>query len=280
MTEFEKMVQKWVVKDYFNPSIKAEVIWDMLLSEFITEIITFGLGDEADEIFLLAKEFPISNEKVVNGKETLSSAKIDYLLLRRPESQKPQIILVELKTSNDSFNEEQLVRYRSYLGGKKTEKFWEHYRSIISTYVTPVCYRKTLFELENSRKYVQQISDIKKVVQEIFPECKAIIAKKNNAELINFLKKKYQAANFQLVYLSMTEIKMVKGTTLRQYAAEQKLEDLKNIILKEIMEEDTGQAKFEKLLGSNNEKTESWKVLSKIMNATLKRGSKSFTDLS
>ena len=31
MTEFEKMVQKWVVKDYFNPSIKAEVIWDMLL---------------------------------------------------------------------------------------------------------------------------------------------------------------------------------------------------------------------------------------------------------
>ena len=123
MTEFEKMVQKWVVKDYFNPSIKAEVIWDMLLSEFITEIITFGLGDEADEIFLLAKEFPISNEKVVNGKETLSSAKIDYLLLRRPESQKPQIILVELKTSNDSFNEEQLVRYRSYLGGKKTEKF-------------------------------------------------------------------------------------------------------------------------------------------------------------
>ena len=78
----------------------------------------------------------------------------------------------------------------------------------------------------------------------------------------------------------MTEIKMVKGTTLRQYAAEQKLEDLKNIILKEIMEEDTGQAKFEKLLGSNNEKTESWKVLSKIINATLKRGSKSFTDLS
>lgn len=76
------------------------------------------VGDEADEIFLLAKEFPISNEKVVNGKETLSSAKIDYLLLRRPESQKPQIILVELKTSNDSFNEEQLVRYRSYLGEK------------------------------------------------------------------------------------------------------------------------------------------------------------------
>jgi hypothetical protein len=57
------MVKDWTVSDYRTPKIKAEVIVDMLISEFIEEIVAYGVyGKEAytKKLKLIAKEFPIS----------------------------------------------------------------------------------------------------------------------------------------------------------------------------------------------------------------------------
>jgi len=35
----ESVIREWVVKDYFTPNIKAEVILDTLLSKYIHELV-------------------------------------------------------------------------------------------------------------------------------------------------------------------------------------------------------------------------------------------------
>ena len=42
LTDFEKMIMKWTAFDHYCPSIKAEVIWDMMLSEFIVDMVAYS----------------------------------------------------------------------------------------------------------------------------------------------------------------------------------------------------------------------------------------------
>lgn len=279
MSAFEEMVKKWVVKDHFNPSIKAEVIWDMLLSEFITEIVAFGLGGDLnteqssdvskkDDIFLLAKEFPICSGIKINGKKTLLSAKIDYLLLTRPESEKTQIIMVELKTSNDSFSKTQRDRYVSYLkkeNNEKIENFWNHYANVISKYVNKKCYDESPLKLKNSSKYVMQIIDIEKILKDKFSDADTIgdIKKKDvknkdikdhNDKIINFLKGKYKEADFKLVYLSLENLPQEWMGTYSNEDGQ-----IVNIALRNIIHNET----FEEFLDDN--KRCSWKIVSQII---------------
>lgn len=100
--DFYTMVKDWTSRDYCTPGIKAEVILDMLISDFIEELIQCHyrktLGKAVDTVTLLMKEFPIkTNEK------NKRNAKVDYLV----RVDDTELILVELKTTRNSYKSKQ-----------------------------------------------------------------------------------------------------------------------------------------------------------------------------
>ncbi len=123
--EFYNYVKKWVVNDYKTPGIKAEVIIDMLLSEYVAEIVQNAINEGKEEkdkvvLELVSKEFPI---RTLTGdapnfqvNKTNRNAKVDYLLAsKKPDNsdapwQPEKLYFVELKTTKDSFDDDQLKR--------------------------------------------------------------------------------------------------------------------------------------------------------------------------
>ena len=105
--KFYKLVKDWTVSDYFTPGVKAEVIIDMLISEFVEDLIgSHYWGDMQGEhqVTLLMKEFPIQTNE-----ENNRNAKVDYLVSVDWE----KLVLVELKTTDDSFDKNQLERTKA-----------------------------------------------------------------------------------------------------------------------------------------------------------------------
>lgn len=102
-------IKKWVVNDYFTPNIKAEVIFDTLLTPYIEGIVKSQCG--LDEVKFITKEMSIEDEREDNrGK------KIDYIL-----TDKKYIYMVELKTTKGSIGTEQWQDYFAHcLGDGKT----------------------------------------------------------------------------------------------------------------------------------------------------------------
>lgn len=108
----QKQIEKWVVNDYFTPNIKAEVILDTLLTDYVAGIVESRLeGLPPDTLKLLTKEMPIS--KV--GDSSNRGKKIDYVL----ENKSGFVYLVELKTSKGSIDPVQISSYTNNCGGKK-----------------------------------------------------------------------------------------------------------------------------------------------------------------
>lgn len=199
----EKNIAKWLCFDHFCPSVKAEVIWDMLLSEFITDIMAFSyrVFDECEykreNFHLLAKEFPVQTND-----NDLQSAKADYLVaLDRQDEHK--IILVELKTTSGSVNDEQLKRYCK----QSKDNIFGFYKKIINKYVTAGCYEKNPLEWQNSEKYVSQIMYMQEQLKDIITVTEN--AEKNilkqNEDFIEALNGHYK--NMELVYLYVTKEK-------------------------------------------------------------------------
>lgn len=104
---FFDMVKKWTINDYRTQAIKSEVIIDMLISEFIGEMIAAKHDCALGEVKLLAKEFPIDI-----GSDDLRNAKVDYLV-----SVKDTLCLVELKTTEDSHSADQKKRMIDVING-------------------------------------------------------------------------------------------------------------------------------------------------------------------
>ncbi len=130
---FYEMVKKWTVSDYNTPGIKAEVIIDMLCSEFVADIVGKALGEEME---LIAKEFPIptiSKSKGTNYESNFytshQSAKVDYLL-----KGKSGFCFVELKTDKDSYNDEQLLRmvYASIKDNKNNGSLYAFFNDLVA----------------------------------------------------------------------------------------------------------------------------------------------------
>lgn len=108
---FYKMVKKWTVSDYCTPGVKAEVILDVLISDFIEDLVQYHYSVMKDKNYtatytatLLAKEFPIrTNEK------NLRNAKVDFLMYVDDERE-GTLVLAELKSTDESFNNPQKNR--------------------------------------------------------------------------------------------------------------------------------------------------------------------------
>lgn len=295
MTGFEKIVKRWTIHDHFNPSIKAEVIWDMLLSEFITEIIAYCMEDNLKNVgnyVLLAKEFPISNEtkNAKTGEYTLASAKIDYLIVKN--ASEPEVIMVELKTTNDSVGETQLKRYINYVISENScpkgicknsecEKedtkectyrhlFWKHYVDILEANLTKNSSKKTESELRSSEKYINQVLELEKKIGNGF----------DNRELNEYyqtlnknLQEKYADAQFKLIYLSMTKIKKFQEILNDCNVKQEYKENIGNYaiqdkLLNKVNGKWVSRGNFEQQLEEHpktKEKLEAWNVLVEII---------------
>lgn len=122
---FFEMVKDWTVNDYRTQKAKAEIIVDMMISEFVEEVVEYKLNQNEKERKnkpkLIAKEFPISREgqlkltgpiieRIKQGEITSKElgtrqyANVDYLL-----KDDNTIYLVELKTTDESVAGEQLL---------------------------------------------------------------------------------------------------------------------------------------------------------------------------
>jgi hypothetical protein len=134
----------------------------MLLSEFIPEILACATKKPASSFYILAKEFPIKKKttekpETDENKKSLLSPKADYLAADEDEK---NIIIVELKTTPNSKNDEQWNNYQE----RYAEEMFEHYKDVIKSEVGPSLYReyrkcyKTPLEWEGSQKYASQIT--------------------------------------------------------------------------------------------------------------------------
>jgi hypothetical protein len=187
LSDFEKMVAKWLTYDYYCPSIKAEVIWDMLLSEFIPDILACAVSQmknatipasPASSFYILAKEFPVKKKTDNDGelteinnteqsKDKLLSPKADYLVAYegKNKTDEKKVIIVELKTTPDMEKKEQSDNYKECNNGKDKDKnIFDYYETIITKEVGPSLYDntnryyKTPLNWKNSDKYASQIT--------------------------------------------------------------------------------------------------------------------------
>ena len=109
---FYEMVKKWTVRDYLTPHIMSEVTINMLISEFIPEMLLYRLNDEK-RMRLFGKEMPIptvslSNQDRITDKQQKIKrheyASADYIL-----ADDKNIYLTELKTTTPSIRGVQLL---------------------------------------------------------------------------------------------------------------------------------------------------------------------------
>jgi hypothetical protein len=160
---FEEMIQKWVKYDYCTPGIKSEVIIDMLISEFIEEIICFGPKIQEDtkkedtkkedtkkeDIELITKEFPFACNQDENRTNN-RNFKADYLVA---DHKNKFMYVVELKTSKDSLSDEQFQNYTVKLNPNNFEKYWEFQEKLIATYKYNDKKHRAATEVYGSKKY-------------------------------------------------------------------------------------------------------------------------------
>ncbi|MCR5252001.1 MAG: MBL fold metallo-hydrolase [Lachnospiraceae bacterium] len=147
--DFFELVRHWTVRDHFNPGIKAEVIWDMLLSEYVPEIVSYCVepGKEGCEGYrILAKEFPLRSGKKENS---LANAKADYLV-EGPKC----LYLVELKTTDSSFDDAQFARYCRYAEGAD---MWDFYLQVIAKNVKTTYLEETKREDRSKANYLTHV---------------------------------------------------------------------------------------------------------------------------
>lgn len=169
---FYDMVEKWTINDFCTQGIKAEVIIDMLISEFIEELfyLWLQLRKEAvkiGNIQLLAKEFPIAKSFPINGFTPLVNAKVDYLVINRA---KKYIYITELKTTKIT-NEKQLKQLSHYKKCQRNvmgkELFWFFSRIIKNSNLEPFFLKNPSkiipINLEGSQKYITTVRKISEI---------------------------------------------------------------------------------------------------------------------
>lgn len=110
---FYEMVKKWMVKDYRTPHIMSEVTINMLISEFIPEMLLYRLDGDKKRMYLFGKEMPIPTVSLYNQDKITDKqykikwheyASADYIL-----ADDENVYLVELKTTNPSIRGVQLL---------------------------------------------------------------------------------------------------------------------------------------------------------------------------
>ena len=243
---FYNLIEFWTLNDFCTPNIKAEVIFDMLLSPFITDIVKEGMNSNG-RFVLLAKEFPL---KVY---ENNKGPKVDYLLM---DDSTNDLYLVELKTDNNSFNKKQ---YSIYLETQKNSDIGENFCRIIKDNTQERYYENfgLVTNVKGSNKYIRMLKQMAKILDGRISGNIAALSKDELAEAIReFLK----GQTIHIVYVSINEIKV------RNKPCEELYEGIKNIHLDNI-----------EMYKNNPEKRNLWDLVHNIIKQTNSEGT--FADL-
>lgn len=132
MKIYEKLAEN-IIRDYFTPNIKAEVLLDTILTPVIGDILTI-VGQKNQELGIsgemkfIAKEFPMLKSRFGDqtgkekSKDNYRSCNVDYLMC-----DEKSVYFVELKTTQESLDRDQMINYREYLKNRKDEdqKFFD-----------------------------------------------------------------------------------------------------------------------------------------------------------
>ena len=243
---FYNLIKFWTLNDFCSPNIKAEVIFDMLLSPFITDIVKEGMNSNGGFV-LLAKEFPL---KVY---ENNKGPKVDYLLM---DDSTNDLYLVELKTDNNSFNKKQ---YSIYLETQKNSDIGENFCRIIKDNTQERYYENfgLVTNVKGSNKYIRMLKQMAKILDGRISGNIAALSKDELAEAIReFLK----GQTIHIVYVSINEIKV------RNKPCEELYEGIKNIHLDNI-----------EMYKNNPEKRNLWDLVHNLIKQT--NGEGTFADL-
>ena len=243
---FYNLIEFWTLNDFCTPNIKAEVIFDMLLSPFITDIVKEGMNSNG-RFVLLAKEFPL---KVY---ENNKGPKVDYLLM---DDSTNDLYLVELKTDNNSFNKKQ---YSIYLETQKNSDIGENFCRIIKDNTQERYYENfgLVTNVKGSNKYIRMLKQMAKILDGRISGNIAALSKDELAEAIReFLK----GQTIHIVYVSINEIKVPNKPCEELY------EGIKNIHLDNI-----------EMYKNNPEKRNLWDLVHNIIKKTNSEGT--FADL-
>ena len=238
---FYNLIEFWTLNDFCTPNIKAEVIFDMLLSPFITDIVKEGMNSNG-RFVLLAKEFPL---KVY---ENNKGPKVDYLLM---DDSTNDLYLVELKTDNNSFNKKQ---YSIYLETQKNSDIGENFCRIIKDNTLERYYKNfgLVTNVKGSNKYIRMLKQMAKILDGRISGNIAALSKDELAEAIReFLK----GQTIHIVYVSINEIKV------RNKPCEELYEGIKNIHLDNI-----------EMYKNNPEKRSLWDLVHSIIKETNSEG--------
>ena len=238
---FYNLIEFWTLNDFCTPNIKAEVIFDMLLSPFITDIVKEGMNSNG-RFVLLAKEFPL---KVY---ENNKGPKVDYLLM---DDSTNDLYLVELKTDNNSFNKKQ---YSIYLETQKNSDIGENFCRIIKDNTQERYYENfgLVTNVKGSNKYIRMLYQMAKILDGRISGNIAALSKDELAEAIReFLK----GQTIHIVYVSINEIKV------RNKPCEELYEGIKNIHLDNI-----------EMYKNNPEKRSLWDLVHSIIKETNSEG--------
>ena len=238
---FYNLIESWTLNDFCTPNIKAEVIFDMLLSPFITDIVKEGMNSNG-RFVLLAKEFPL---KVY---ENNKGPKVDYLLM---DDSTNDLYLVELKTDNNSFNKKQ---YSIYLETQKNSDIGENFCRIIKDNTQEIYYRnfRKVMNVEGSNKYIRMLKQMAKILD---GRISGNIAALSKDELAEALREFLKGQTIHIVYVSINEIKV------RNKPCEELYEGIKNIHLDNI-----------EMYKNNPEKRDLWDLVHSIIKQTNSEG--------
>lgn len=238
---FYNLIKFWTLNDFCTPNIKAEVIFDMLLSPFITDIVKEGMNSNG-RFVLLAKEFPLKVYKNNKG------PKVDYLLMDDSTS---DLYLVELKTDNNSFNKKQ---YSIYLETQKNSDIGENFCRIIKDNTQEIYYNNfgMVTNVKGSNKYIRMLYQMAKILDGRISGNPSNLSKEELAEEIrDFLK----GQTIHIVYVSINEIKVGNKSCKELY------EGIKNIHLDNI-----------EMYKNNPEKRSLWDLVHSIIKQTNSEG--------
>lgn len=209
---FYDMVKRWTVRDFRTQKIKAEVIVDMLISDYIKDIVSQSLGND---IKLIAKEFPIARiGQTPNEKEgNRQYASVDFLMSGK-ENDKSVIYLVELKTSANSLDGLQLwnMLWTCY---QESDSLYNRFQDVILNYgidkngnnLSTKKYQYTLSRYAQDHKLKECATGIqhfgKKRPQKARTESQRIKKEQNMVaeDILNNMKKTFTNAKLQIVYV-------------------------------------------------------------------------------
>ena len=257
---FYNLIKFRTLNDFCTPNIRAEVIFDMLLSPFITDIVKEGMNSNG-RFVLLAKEFPLKVPK--NNKEPKQNnkrpkqnnkgPKVDYLLM---DDSTNDLYIVELKTDNNSFDAEQ---YNNYLKTQENGDIGENFCKIIKDNTQEIYYRnfRKVMNVEGSNKYIRTLKQMAKILDGRISGNPSNLSKEELAEAIrDFLK----GQTIHIVYVSINEIRVGNKPCEELY------EGIKNIHLDNI-----------EMYKNNPEKRDLWDLVHNIIKQTNSEGT--FADI-